>query len=154
MKELYLEKREEAQRVWHTLPCGAIQGDFCHYNMVVDASCKISGIFDFNIAGDEVFVNELCALGIYFAYHVNHDESPTYIYETLISAYVAERPLVSNEIDIMNTLFNIIRPFRFDRVDNMIELIEAGKRVEAEGALKETIALLECDYQLNVDVSS
>jgi len=61
--------------------------------------------------------------------------------------------IIHEIINWMNTLFNIIRPFRFDRVDNMIALMEAGKRVEAEGALKDTIALLDWDYQLNVDVS-
>ena len=65
---LYQRKRERVRKLWTYLPSGPVQGDFCPYNMRADRKGRIAGFFDFNLAGDEVFVNELAALAVYYAY--------------------------------------------------------------------------------------
>ena len=58
-------KREELQKVWNDLPKGAVQGDFSPNNILLNDNSAFESLIDFNIAGDEVFINHLAGEGIF-----------------------------------------------------------------------------------------
>lgn len=140
VKELYLARRAILQAEWSELPAGPVQGDLLPYNLLFQEN-KISVIYDYDIAGDEVFVNECVANAIYLAWHHDFEgnETPEERYNTYINAYTSERPLLNRELEMVPHLFAIIRAFRYDRIEEGIEKIKQG---DGKAFLDETIKLL------------
>lgn len=141
IKELYQTRREILRVEWDTLPNGPVQGDFAPYNLLFQQD-RVSGVFDYNIAGDEVFINECIANAIYLAWHYDFEgeETPEERYNTYIAAYTFERPLSKREQELIPHLFAIIRSFRYDRVEEGIKKIKNG---EGKVFIEETIRLLQ-----------
>lgn len=141
IQELYLARRAILQAEWSGLPTGAIQGDLLPYNLLFQQD-KISVIFDYDIAGDEVFVNECVANAIFLAWHHDFEgkETPEERYQAYIDAYTTQRPLSDDEMEMVPHLFAIIRAFRYDRIEEGIEKIKQG---EGKAFLDETIKLLQ-----------
>jgi len=137
IERLYKEKRNVLASKWELLPKGATQGDFCHYNMLFSVKGEVQGIFDFNLAGDEVFVNECVAVGVYLSWHTEFKGNYTAEerFKAYLKAYQKIRPLNSVEQTCVTPLIQIIRAFRFDRV-------EAGALKKESNFLKETMKLL------------
>ncbi|WP_053402396.1 phosphotransferase [Priestia koreensis] len=130
--DAYYEKRGMLEKVWHELPKGPIQGDWCPYNMVVDSTEKIIGIFDFNIAGDEAFVNELASLHAYYGERGSD----------FLQAYETIRPLSNIEKELYPVLLSVIVPFRFDRTNSIIALMKENEEEAVKKKLEETLTLL------------
>lgn len=136
---LYMGYRKQLEDVWSELPTAATQGDFCHYNMLFDEQQRINGIFNFNLAGDEVLLNECVAVGVYLCWHVDYqgELSSTQRFQQFMQAYEKQRALNVLEKKMIPALFAIIRAFRYDRVENGI------KNSDAKGAfLNETLEIL------------
>ncbi|MEH6945245.1 phosphotransferase [Bacillus sp. JJ722] len=123
IQKIYLEKRQHVKEVWHSLPSGPVQGDFCPYNMIFSETGKIKGVYDFNIAGNEVFLNECIAAGVYISWHYSFagEESPLERFHCFMQSYENSRPLTLLERTYFDTIFQIIRAFRFDRIEEGIE---------------------------------
>lgn len=123
IKALYMKHRDKLEKNWPALPMAATQGDFCPYNMLFDDTGNIAGIFDFNLAGDEVLVNECIAVGVYVSWHIEYvgELDPAERFEQFIAGYTEERAFTDLEIEVIPPLFSIIRAFRYDRVDEGIE---------------------------------
>ncbi|WP_042471845.1 phosphotransferase enzyme family protein [Bacillus ndiopicus] len=136
---LYMQHRQQLAAVWQELPMAATQGDFCYYNMLFNEQQQISGIFDFNLAGDEVLVNEYVAVGVYLCWSVDYqgEQSPTQRFQRFMQAYEEQRALNSLEKTAIPALFAIIRAFRYDRVDNGIKNVTSK-----ECFLNETLEIL------------
>lgn len=66
--ENYNEIRERIKIGYDILPNGAIQGDLSTNNILVDTNHSLCGIIDFNIGGNDVFVNHMLQEGIFLAY--------------------------------------------------------------------------------------
>ena len=137
IKNLYIEKRAKLKAVWNTLPTGSVQGDFCPYNMLFHGDGTIASVYDFNIAGDEVFLNECIGVGAYLAWHYAYQggETEWERFRSFLQAYESERPLTSLEKEVMNDLLAIIRAFRYDRIEEGILMLsseESGKQFMAE----------------------
>ncbi|MCM3005004.1 phosphotransferase [Priestia koreensis] len=130
--DVYHEKRRMLEKMWNELPRGPIQGDWCPYNMVVDSTEKIVGIFDFNIAGDEAFVNELASLHAYYGERGSD----------LVQGYETIRPLNNIEKETYPVLLSVILPFRFDRTNSIIALMKAKEDKAVMEKLDETLTLL------------
>ncbi|MDO3411084.1 hypothetical protein QWJ34_15065 [Saccharibacillus sp. CPCC 101409] len=95
--------------------------------MTVGEDGRIAGVFDVNIAGDEVLVGELCALLVYYALmYPPAGMDADAIMEGLLSAYTAVRPLSEDERGAIAPLLQILPPFRFERVRELRRLIAAG----------------------------
>lgn len=141
VKELYQWRRSQMKEAWNSLPSGPVQGDFCPYNLLFNQD-EISAVFDYNIAGDEVLINECIGVAVFLAWHHDFEgnETPEERYEAYIDAYEAERPLSDREKEIIPHLFAIIRAFRYDRIEEGIEKIKQG---EGKAFLDETILLLK-----------
>ncbi|MFC5602100.1 phosphotransferase enzyme family protein [Sporosarcina koreensis] len=140
IKELYQSRRSTLKEAWNLLPLGPVQGDFCPYNLLFQQD-KISTVFDYNIAGDEVLINECIGVGIFLAWHHDFegDEAPEERFDAYIEAYTSERPLSNREMEMIPYLFAIIRAFRYDRVEEGIEKIKQG---DGKAFLDKTIMLL------------
>lgn len=141
VKELYLSRRSKLKEVWSSLPSGPVQGDLCPYNLLFQQD-KISAVFDFNIAGDEVLLNECIGVAVFLAWHHDFEgtETPEERYHAYIEAYEAERPLSDGEREMVPHLFAIIRAFRYDRIEEGIEKLKQG---DGKAFLDETITLLQ-----------
>lgn len=141
IKEKYTKKRAQLFKHWALLPKGPVQGDFCHYNMLFNENSTINSVFDFNIAGDEVFINECIAVGVYLSWHVPYvgNLSEKQRFEHFFQVYKTIRPLNDIEQECIQPLIQIIRAFRYDRVDHGITL--TGKNPLE--FLDETLAILD-----------
>lgn len=141
IKELYLTRRAILEAEWSNLPTGPVQGDLAPYNSLFQQD-KLTAIFDFDIAGDEVFVNDFICNAIYLAlnYDFEGTETPEERYQAYIDAYTSERPLSNREKEMIPHLFAIIRAFRYDRIEEGIEKIKQGN---GKAFLNETILLLQ-----------
>lgn len=117
IKESYLKLRLFLQMNWLTLPKVATQGDFCYYNMVFEKD-EISGIFDFNLAGDEVAINECLGVAVYHSWHAPYsgDLSEEERFDLFCNAYQKIRPWSKSEKQVSKELKKIIRAFRHDRI--------------------------------------
>lgn len=141
IQELYLARRAILQAEWPKLPTGPVQGDLLPYNLLFQQD-KISVIFDYDIAGDEVLVNECVANAIFLAWHHDFEgkETPKERFQAYIDAYTSERSLSNREMEMVPHLFAIIRAFRYDRIEEGIEKILQG---DGKAFLDETIQLLK-----------
>ncbi|GAB0167682.1 phosphotransferase [Lysinibacillus sp. CTST325] len=141
IESLYNDYRQRLKLIWGDLPQGAIQGDFCYYNMLKQYQGSLA-IYDFNLAGNEVYLNECIAVGIYHAWHVPYKGrlNETERFKLFIDSYNKERPL--NELERTYATYTkaIIRAFRFDRVEDGI-LLESKE--EQDLFLQETLHILE-----------
>ncbi|WOV87144.1 hypothetical protein QWT69_14960 [Sporosarcina oncorhynchi] len=141
IKELYEARRSILHTFWGKLPLGPVQGDFAPYNMLFQQH-KMTAVFDYDIAGDEVLVNECIAIAIYLAWHYDYEgpETPDERYTAYIRAYSAERPLSNREQEAVPHLFALIRACRYDRIEAGIEKIKRG---DGKPFLDETINILQ-----------
>ncbi|MFC4356279.1 phosphotransferase enzyme family protein [Chryseomicrobium palamuruense] len=133
----YHHIRQDLQNIWSELPLAATQGDFCYYNMVFEND-KLTGLFDFNLAGDEVLINECLAVAVYHSWHAPYQGilSPEERFTLFCDAYQRIRPWTEKESSVVPQLKALIRAFRYDR-------IEAGiKANQPDVFLKETLQLL------------
>ncbi|MBE1555123.1 phosphotransferase enzyme family protein [Sporosarcina limicola] len=143
IKNSYLVKRERLSTVWETLPSGPIQGDFCPYNMLFSQDGKITSIYDYNIAGDEVFLNECIGVGVFLAWHHPYIGAETEVerFYIFMNAYMQERPFTEAESAVFDDLLAIIRAFRYDRVEEIVQLLREGK--DAQRFIKEAFEILQ-----------
>ncbi len=141
VKELYLSRRSKLKEVWSSLPSGPVQGDLCPYNLLFQQD-EISAVFDYDIAGDEVLLNECIGVAVFLAWHHDFEgtETPEEHYHAYIEAYEAERPLSDGEREMIPHLFAIIRAFRYDRIEEGIDKIKQG---DGKAFIDETIMLLQ-----------
>ena len=122
IKKKYTQSRKTLKKAWSSLPKAATQGDYCYYNMRFKEE-KLVALFDFNLAGDEVLLNECTAVAIYLSWHVPYEGALTSEerYQLFMQQYETERPLTMQERKALPTLHSIIRAFRYDRVENGIK---------------------------------
>ncbi|MEK4629127.1 phosphotransferase [Solibacillus sp. FSL R7-0682] len=144
----YNAHREKLRLMWPSLPKAATQGDFCYYNMLFNEKYEISGLFDFNIAGDEVLVNECIAVGIYLCWHVEYKghKTPEERFISFINQYCTQREFNAIEKEAVLHLFAIIRAFRFDRIEEGI-----ANASTITNFLEETLNLLMKPFALFSD---
>lgn len=142
IEQLYNAHRSLLKQHWATLPKAATQGDFCYYNMLFENN-NISAIFDFNLAGDEVLLNECIAAAIYCCWHTAYQGKliAEERYQLFINAYQQFRPWTSLEFDLASPLFAIIRAFRYDRVEQGI-----ANSAQHEQFLQQTKGILDTDH--------
>ncbi|MGE7870518.1 phosphotransferase enzyme family protein [Bacillus paramycoides] len=143
---LFYKKRKELQMVWNDLPKGAVQGDFSPNNILLDDSDVFESLIDFNIAGDEVFINHLAGEGIFLAYELMGDDKDDCFYEFL-SAYMEERPLSRLEIKTLPLIIQVVRPFRFRRTQKIIKLVREKQFTEVERQLSIMFNLLHYEKE-------
>lgn len=141
IESLYQEYRQSIYEIWSVLPQGAVQGDFCYYNMLLEEDGSLA-IYDFNLAGNEVYLNECIAVGVYHAWHAPYEGKlkEEERFQLFLDSYKRERPLNVSEQATFSQLKAIIRAFRYDRIEDGISL-----KVEHEQNffIQDTLLILE-----------
>ncbi|WP_439874544.1 phosphotransferase enzyme family protein [Bacillus mycoides] len=139
---VFNEKRKQLYKVWSELPKGAVQGDLSPNNILLDDNGAFQSLIDFNIAGNEVFINHLAGEGIFLAYELMGDDKDECFYEFL-SAYMKERPLSKLEKETLSLIIQVVRPFRFRRTQKVIQLMNEKRFTAVERELSTMLDLLQ-----------
>lgn len=122
--ETYNEKREKLKSFYAFLPSGAIQCDLSENNILVNEDENLSGIIDYNISGDDHYIAYAIQEFIFIAFEAYKEEwldreHCLYMeerFKALYKGFFGEYCLSHLESESINLLYNICRPFRFDKV--------------------------------------
>lgn len=139
----YNMKRAAIKQNYTNLPNGAVQGDLSVNNLIVNEACEFVGVLDFNIAGNDVFINHMLQEGIFLAYYSeafwNNEHELLAMHKKIskfIVAYSKHYELSSQEQAVMNLLYQIIRPFRMEKVYPTIRIAKEGQFDEVNRRLE------------------
>ncbi|TVX93204.1 phosphotransferase [Paenibacillus agilis] len=141
---IYNEKRAELQSVYSTLPAGAVQGDLSTNNLLVDHHHRFSGIIDYNLAGNEKFVTYMIQEGIFLCYECYEEEwldteRCRYMdqrFKQFYEGYKEHYSITDAERNVITILYNMIRPFRGDKVETTLRKVEEGSWQEVNERLQ------------------
>lgn len=139
--QLFSNKREALRQVWSQLPKGVVQGDLSLNNILLNHKGELQAIIDFNIAGEEVFIAHAIGEGIFLGYELLGDQGDKH-YKDFMSAYLEERPLSPIEEYAFPLIVQVVRPFRFRRIQHIVKHCEAGARNKVEEELRTIYKLL------------
>ncbi len=130
----YNANRAVIKENYKHLPNGAVQGDLSINNLIVNETCEFLGVLDFNIAGNDVFINHVMQEGIFLAYFSeafwsteNELLAMDKNFEIFMNAYLAYYALSSEEKALMKPLYQMIRPFRMEKVYPTIRIAKEGQ---------------------------
>lgn len=151
ISKTYIKKKNRLQKIWGDLPKYAVQGDFSTNNVIINDDGTINGLVDFNIAGDEVLVNDMVTQGIFICYIMDLDRGLTEedrkaLFDKFISQYMQMRALSEIEISVMNEIYSIVFPFLWTRIEYFETLLKDGAIEDANRFLNETWKLLTTPY--------
>lgn len=134
--------RESLRGLWPALPRGPVHGDFAEYNLLLDQEENIAAVIDFNLAGDDVFVNELIhsCVRLPTSGEEEHDRANL---SAFLGAYETVRPLRAEERAALPYLVTVIRPFRWREVSPLLKAAERGDRETIQHGLERLARLAE-----------
>lgn len=152
---IYQERFSRIRLMWDRLPKFATQGDYSINNLTYKNG-KIYGIFDYNIAGDEVLVSDMIIEGLFVSYEMDLDNSFTddykdKMFKLFVKKYMEHRRLNQDEVNIINDLYAVVFPFWWTRIifdeDNSLKKYLDDNNVEKVNQfLKDTYRILKQDY--------
>lgn len=147
----YYRKKEKLSENWSKLPKYAVQGDFSTNNMILNENGTIKGVIDFNIAGNEVLVNDMITQGIFVCYVMDlekglSDDHRKDLYDLFIQTYMNTRQLNDLELSVINDIYNVVYPFLWLRIDNLESYFESGKFENVNSFLDDTWEILNNRY--------
>jgi hypothetical protein len=117
--------RQRLGGVWPDLPKGPVHADFAEYNVLLDETENIAAVIDFNLCGDDVFVNELVHACLRLP-SSGEDEDDRFGIARFIGAYETLRPLSASERLAVPYLISVIRPFRWREVRPLVRAADRG----------------------------
>lgn len=152
---LYEERLSRLKNIWPKLPKYATQGDYSINNLVY-GNDKIEGIFDYNIAGDEVLVSDMIIEGLLVSYEMDIDNLLTHddkdrMFKIFVRKYMECRELNQDELNIMNDIYAVVFPFWWTRIiydeENSLKKHLSDSNVEKVNEfLDDTYKLLKQNY--------
>lgn len=150
----YLQKRKQIQHQYELLPSGAVQGDLSTNNILLNSDHELSGIIDFNIAGNDVYVNHVMQEGIFLAF-ASEDFWNTSAetkqmqrkFNQFLQGYTENYQMNGLELEKMDLLYQIIRPFRMEKVYPTIRMAKEGQFVEVNKRLEWIKTEMEQTYE-------
>lgn len=117
--------RDRLMAMWPALPRGPVHADFAEYNLLLDQAEDIAAVIDFNLAGDDVFVNELIHACLRLP-SSGEEERDRENWQAFIGAYESVRPLQAQESLAIPYLVTVVRPFRSREVSSLLKAAEMG----------------------------
>lgn len=123
----------------------AVQGDISDCNLFLTPEGRV-GMFDFNNCGDSVLFCDAVMQGVFEARLMDYDRDPTEAYSSklfssFLTGYQSERPLTSEEWDMVPHLCAVIEAFSLMdltyREDCLEKRIQAGDREGVSALLRE-----------------
>jgi len=143
----YEAKMERIRAVWESLPCYALQGDTCVYNLTYNDGEL--GVFDYNNAGNGVLVYDMMVHGFYTAYHSRKnytaetvtERDKRSLFDAYCDGYASERPLTASEKAVFDDIFALTKGMHHLRI-NFVEgslgkLIESKEHGKIDALLRE-----------------
>ncbi|CAM3064325.1 hypothetical protein FITA111629_01425 [Filibacter tadaridae] len=145
IKDLYLEKLEKVKSSWSKLPRFATQGDVSINNLSYIGGTI--GIFDYNIAGDEVLVGDMVLEGLLTANEMDlsgglTDNDRTELFKHFFKGYITERPLSDDEKTVLSDIYSISSALWFTKIkynENSLEMLVERKEADKVGELLQEI---------------
>lgn len=142
--DVYNRKRKELEAAFPALPAGGVQGDLSLNNLLIDDDQRLAGIIDYNLAGQDKFVSYMMQEGIFLCFECCREEgldreTSAFMerrFKHFYEGYAKQYPLSQAERDVVNVLYNIIRPFRWDKVNNTLRAAQAGAWREVNERLR------------------
>lgn len=152
---LYKKRLSKLKIVWNKLPKYATQGDYSINNLVYKND-RIDGIFDYNIAGDEILVSDMIIEGLLVSYEMDLDDSLTdnekdKLFKIFVKKYMEYRDLNEDELNIMDDIYAVVFPFWwmriiFDEENSLKKHLEDNNIEKVNGFLKDTYKMLNQNY--------
>ena len=109
----------------------------------MDNNYRLKGVLDFNIAGNDVFVNHVMQEGIFLSFISDtfwntEDELCVMAnkFSRFMTGYSTNYELSKEELGIVDLLYQIIRPFRMEKVYTTIKEAKKGNYEEVNKRLK------------------
>lgn len=153
--KLYEKRLSRLKSIWGRLPKYATQGDYS-INNLVNINGRVGGIFDYNVAGDEVLVSDMIIEGIFVSYEMdlsNHFtvEDKDEMFKLFIRRYMQSRKLNEYEVKAMNDLYAVVFPFWWTRIifhkeNSLQKYLEDNNVEKVNEFLHETYRLLNQNY--------
>ncbi|WP_407054766.1 phosphotransferase enzyme family protein [Paenibacillus dendritiformis] len=142
--DVYNRKRKELEAAFPALPAGGVQGDLSLNNLLIDVDQQLAGIIDYNLAGQDKFVSYMMQEGIFLCFECYREErldreaciDMERRFKHFYEGYAKEYPLTQAERGVVNVLYNIIRPFRWDKVKNTLHAAQTGAWQEVNERLR------------------
>ena len=145
--EIYAHRIEIVKNVWCSLPKGAVQGDIYSRNNVALHEGNVA-VFDFNLAGDEVFVGDclLCWFRTIFDERMQDelkDISQSDLWNAFWSGYLCERPLSETEKKYFPDIYAILGCLYYTKL--LVHFVMTNREELARVHWKDTFHFLEAD---------
>lgn len=142
--DVYNRKRKELEAAFPALPAGGVQGDLSLNNLLIDDDQQLAGIIDYNLAGQDKFVSYMMQEGIFLCFECYREEGldretcadMERRFKHFYEGYAKQYPLTQAERGVVNMLYNVIRPFRWDKVNNTLQAAQAGAWPEVNERLR------------------
>ena len=127
---IYNEEKDKLEDEYRRLPKAVFQGDLNWSNLLIDDKLDLVGLIDFNLSGTETILNYVLCEGMYFTQDEKNEEwiSPEFIEKhdkhlrTFIQEFSKYYKFDEDEIKIANRLFNVLYPFRFPYMSDILYL--------------------------------
>lgn len=133
IKRLRQEKLDLIRSVWDRLPKAAVQGDISINNLVYGK--EELTVFDYNNAGDEVLISDLCLEGLLTAYEMDLpkgiDESyRKKLFPAFLNGYLSIRKLSEDEANAAFAIYTLYNSLWFTKIiyneDSLDKLTQRG----------------------------
>ena len=152
--DLYQQRLARLRKSWPELPRYAVQGDYSINNLTARKG-KITSIFDYNLAGDEVLVSDMLIEGLFLSYEMDLDsglaaKDKDQLFKGFIRKYAEVRNLSLKEKSVLNDIYAVVFPFWWTRIiydqkESLQSCLKAKNRQKVDQFLEETYLLLNRD---------
>jgi len=143
---IYTLTKTKFEKIYRRLPKAVFQGDLNDSNLMIDNELNFKGLLDFNLSGTETILNYALCEGIYCEDKFLGDKwiskefldmSDNHLKE-FMKRFCRYYTLSQDEINAINTLYNILCPFRFPYMSDLIYCFKKEKYSEVNYRLKWT----------------
>jgi Ser/Thr protein kinase RdoA (MazF antagonist) len=97
LKPLVQRHMTQLHSIWHQLPRGITHGDYAVYNIIFNESGDVTGLYDFDLIGQDAFINELAhsvLLNSFYTEMLGFTSQDGFSnYHLFIKGYLSVRPL-------------------------------------------------------------
>lgn len=138
----WLENRAELEKFYHDLPFSVFQADLNDTNVLVNQAGEFVGIYDFNLAGRDEFLN-------YMFREIFGGTFDEEVENLLHFLNVVKDVYKFNDLEIKAAplIYRSVKPLWFYRVDDLKECGNDEARIEAQLNEMERAQVREIDFQ-------